>query len=87
MDIETGTLSMANSSIKPLKNPALFRRKETCYTVDWEIFVVNRFSSITFNNENSTYKWTKFILSSGHSDENKATQKFHQRNILAMKNF
>ena len=27
-----------------------------CYTVDWEIFVVERFSSITFNNENSTGK-------------------------------
>ena len=33
-----------------------------------------------------TYKWSKFIWSSGHSDENKAIQNFNQRNILLPKN-
>ena len=32
------------------------------------------------------YKWSKFILLSGHSDENKARRKFNQRNILPPKN-
>ena len=48
-----------------------------------ENFCPKKFSSITFNEKNetierflSTYKWSKFILSSGHSDENKARRKF-----------
>ena len=61
-------------------------------TVDWEIFVVKKFSPITFSNKTSTgktfsltYKWSKFILLSGHSDENKARQKFNRQNILPTK--
>ena len=33
----------------------------------------------------STYKWSKFILLSGHSDESKARQKFNRRNIYRRK--
>ena len=35
----------------------------------------------------STYKWSKFILSSRHSNKDIAGQKFKQRNILPPKNF
>ena len=31
-------------------------------------------------------KWSKLVMSSGHSDENKTRQKFNQRNIVPVKN-
>ena len=34
----------------------------------------------------STYKWSKFLLSRGHNDKNKARRKFNRRNILPPKN-
>ena len=63
------------------------------FTVDWEIFVVKRFSAITFQRQKLnlrniflTYEWSKFILSSGHSDQNKARWNFKRLNILLPKN-
>ena len=48
-------------------------------------FHCEKYSLITFNGEKQTgeifssvYKWSKFILSSGHSNENKGRQKFDQ---------
>ena len=62
-------------------------------TVDWEISVVNKISSITLNDENqtseifsSTYKWSNLLWLSGHSDKNKARQKFNRQNIFPAKN-
>ena len=62
-------------------------------TVDREISGPEKFSAVTFNDENEsneifslTYKWSKFILLSGHSDKNNATRKFNRRNILLTKN-
>ena len=50
--------------------------------------------AVTFSDENetdkifySTYKWSKFILLSGHSAKNKARRKFNRQNILPVKNF
>ena len=64
------------------------------HTVDEEIFVAKNFLVITFNDENqigkifsSTYKWSKFILSSGHSDKNKARRKFNSRKYFTAEKF
>ena len=52
-------------------------------------FRQEKFSAVTFNNEMfpSTYKWSKFIWSSGHSAENIARRKCNRRNISPPKNF
>ena len=61
--------------------------------LDQEIFVAQKIFADLFQRQKlnwqnifPTYKWSKFILSSGHSDENKARQKFNHRNILPPKN-
>ena len=58
------------------------------HTVDWEIFVVKKFSSNTSNDENetdeifsSTYKWSKFVLSS----RNVTATKIKREEILPTK--
>ena len=57
--------------------------------VDWEIFVVEKFSTITFKDEDETSeifswtnKWTKFISSSGHKEKNKTRRIFNRREIF-----
>ena len=50
--------------------------------IDWEIFIAEKLTAMTFKDKNETnemfssaYKWSKFMWSSGHSDENKARRK------------
>ena len=50
---------------------------------------MKKFLAVTFNSEifSSTYKWTKFISASGHSNENKARRKFKRRKYFTAKKF